>query len=88
MYVVLDTLMLPSACRCQGDSSGDVQHVAAAMGQDGSVVVAGTVQGKSSDFAAVKLDNDGTLLWDWQVTHEPIVLYPTSACDDIFCDKR
>ena len=69
MYVVLDTLMLPSACRCQGESSGNVQHVAAAMGQDGSVVVAGTVKGESSDFAAVKLDDDGTLLWDWQVTH-------------------
>lgn len=38
------------------------------MGTDGSVVMVGTAQDESTDFAAVKLDKDGNLLWEWQVT--------------------
>lgn len=50
-----------------------------AMGTDGSVVMAGYTNGGlanernfgedgyGSDFAAVKLDANGTLLWTWQV---------------------
>lgn len=44
------------------------------MGEDGSVVVAGLTHGNwgaanlgSGDFAAFKLDANGTLLWKWQV---------------------
>lgn len=44
------------------------------MGEDNSVVMAGYTYGDwnatnagSRDFAACKLDADGTLLWKWQV---------------------
>lgn len=44
--------------------------------EDGSVVAAGDVNGTwggepskgDTDFAAVKLDPDGTLLWRWQAS--------------------
>lgn len=54
---------------------------AATMGLDGSVVLAGYTAGDwaaenqgGNDFAAVKLDADGTLLWQWQVTQLPVVV--------------
>lgn len=47
-----------------------------AVGDDGSVVVAGGTWGNvcvvnqgGPDMAAFKLDADGTLLWKWQVTN-------------------
>lgn len=46
-----------------------------AVGEEGSVVLAGTASGPlniwastSEDFAAVKLDPDGTEIWRWQVS--------------------
>lgn len=47
------------------------------MAEDGSVIVAGTTNEEfslDSDFAAHKLDANGTLLWKWQVMR--IVLRP------------
>lgn len=52
---------------------------AAVMGDDGSVVLVGSINGSSSaedscdpprcsDFAAVKLNSDGKVLWRWQVS--------------------
>ena len=48
---------------------------AVAMGEDGSVILAGytcgnwvTTQVGECDVAVVKLDLNGTLLWTWQVT--------------------
>lgn len=45
------------------------------MLEDGSTVLAGSTNGDwnaanagDDDFAACKLDVDGTLLWKWQVT--------------------
>ena len=47
-----------------------------AMAEDGSVVLAGSTTGDwnttnagEPDFAVLKLDGDGTLVWKWQVTH-------------------
>lgn len=49
----------------------------AAMGDDGSVVLAGATNGSwnnsnddSEDFAAIKLAADGTVRWRWQVTQQ------------------
>lgn len=47
---------------------------AAAVAQDGSIILAGSTAGDwngsivgTRDFAAVRLDVDGTELWRWQV---------------------
>lgn len=40
---------------------------AVAVGEDQSVVMVGVVGESTQDFAAVKLDADGELLWEWQV---------------------
>lgn len=47
---------------------------ALAMGEDGSIILAGHTNGdwdrkrtKSSDFAAMKLSADGKEIWRWQV---------------------
>lgn len=50
-----------------------IPGTAAAMGKDGYVLLAGTAQDKQKTFAAVKLDGDGTLLWEWQVNKNPIL---------------
>ena len=54
---------------------------AAAVGEDGSVVLAGYSYGnwsgasagdtRNADFVAVKLDVDGKELWRWQVLIKP-----------------
>lgn len=56
--------------------------------EDGSVVVAGYVNGTWNgvassglgDFAAVKLDSDGTTQWSWRVSRHPETSY--SATDE------
>lgn len=58
----------------QDGSEKSDAFLAAAAGDDGSVILAGfsgggwegTNRGKE-DFAAVKLDADGAVLWKWQV---------------------
>lgn len=57
---------------------------AATMGLDGSVVLAGYTGGDwaspnagGNDFAAVKLDADGMLLWQWQVRQTKFDILPT-----------
>lgn len=57
---------------CQGGTSGLIPSTSPALGKDGSVVLAGTAQQESNDFAVVKLNEDGGLLWEWQVTNKPI----------------
>lgn len=59
------------AWRYQAGPSGTILSAAAAIGKDGAVAVAGSVQQESNNFAAVKLDADGGLLWEWQVTNKP-----------------
>ena len=56
-----------------GTENSDYMH-GAAMGPDGSFVLAAKTFGDWSitnqgedDFAIVKLDNNGSLLWKWQV---------------------
>ena len=46
------------------------------MSVDGSVVLAGATDGSwnttsagDSDWAAIKLDAEGTVVWKWQVRH-------------------
>ena len=68
--VLYDTLDLPVAWRCQGETCGTILSAVAAIGEDGSVAMAGSLKEKSSDFSAVKLDTDGILLWEWQVTNK------------------
>lgn len=41
------------------------------MGADGSVVLVGTIlNGLEDDFVAFKLDSEGMVLWQWQVTRD------------------
>lgn len=65
-------------CLClveqDGTSSTDRPDAIAAVGTDGSIVLAGWTSGDwdaanegDGDFAAVKLDADGVQLWTWQV---------------------
>lgn len=58
----------------QGGTTGDDKVNAAAMAEDGSVLMAGWTSGTWGeaeagfyDFVAVKLDAAGKLLWNWQV---------------------
>lgn len=51
----------------QGGDNGEDQMLAAATDQDGSTVLAGTIEAPISRFAAVKLDADGAVVWSWQV---------------------
>ena len=46
-------------------SAGSDRLFGAALSDDGSVVLAGVMNG--NDFAAVKLDVNGTKIWIWQV---------------------
>lgn len=73
--VPLDTLDMLVAWRGQAGSSGTILGAAAALGKDGSVAMAGSVQ-ESKDFSAIKLDADGKLLWEWQVTNTPLRIVP------------
>ena len=59
----------------QGGTTEDDIIRGVASGSDGSVVLAGYTKGAwigandgSYDFAAVKLDAEGTEVWRWQVT--------------------
>ena len=59
-----------------GTTGNDFIHTAVATG-DGSAVLAGYTSGlwngttdSSDDFAAVKLDSNGTVQWRWQVGKE------------------
>lgn len=64
------------AFRQDGSDYND-EFFAAAIGNDGSVVMAGYTEGNWSttnagdlgtrDFAAAKIDADGVLIWKWQV---------------------
>lgn len=62
----------------EGTDDSDKMH-AIAMGKDGSVVLAGSTDGNwnahpsdgTHDFAAVKLDVDGNVLWRWRVNKNP-----------------
>lgn len=52
-----------------------------AVGKDGSAVLAGFSRGAwdgfisgSQDFAAVKIDSDGSELWKWQVKRSGCIL--------------
>lgn len=63
----------PSQFRQSGVSGSDVVYDVA-IGNDGSVFLAGTTFGDwndtnagDSDFAAAKLDADGNEVWRWQV---------------------
>lgn len=58
----------------QGGTDHDDWVEAAVMEEDGSIILAGYTRGDwygthlgNYDFAAVKLDTNGTLLWKWQV---------------------
>lgn len=58
----------------QGGTDYEDDFEGAAVGQDGGIVLAGHTTGNWSgeseggvDFAAVKLDADGNVLWKWQV---------------------
>lgn len=55
-----------------------IPDTAAAMGKDGNVVLAGTAHNEQRKFAAVKLDEDGTLLWEWQVKNN-LISYSASG---------
>ena len=60
----------------QEGAAGDDSFLGVVALEDGSVVAAGYVNGTwtgepsigETDFAAVKLDSDGTLLWRWRVS--------------------
>ena len=65
--------MMISSVRQDGTSDDDYIYTAVATG-DGSTVLAGYTEGfwngtnnGLEDFAAVKLDADGTAEWKWQV---------------------
>ena len=65
--------MTMSSVRQDGTSGDDQIYTATATG-GGSTVLAGYTEGPwnganngSDDFAAVKLDADGTVEWKWQV---------------------
>ncbi|CAM9911095.1 unnamed protein product, partial [Sphacelaria rigidula] len=72
-----------------GSQSSDRLH-AAAMGLDGSVILAGQTSGDwngsnagVTDFAALKLDADGVLQWRWQSgTTVQDYLYAASVLED------
>lgn len=58
----------------QGGSTGEGTAHTMALADDGSVILAGSTAGVwgkegtgSGDFAAHKLDEDGNLIWTWQV---------------------
>jgi len=60
----------------EGTSADDIIYTAVAT-EDGSAVLAGYTSGlwngttnSSHDFAAVKLDSNGTVQWRWQVGEE------------------
>lgn len=57
------------AWRYQAETPGTILGAAAATGNDGSVFMAGSVKQETTDFSAVKLDADGNMLWEWQVTN-------------------
>ena len=72
--------MTMSSVHQDGTSGEDWIYTAVATG-GGSTVLAGYTEGSwdganngSSDFAAVKLDADGTVEWEWQVSgkHEVV----------------
>lgn len=70
---------------CNDDQEGSTESdfmKAAATFDDGAVVLAGYTSGDwhtrtngGDDFAAIKLDTDGSVLWKWQVdgfkSHKP-----------------
>ena len=70
LAVPLNTLDLFDPGRCQADRPGTILSAAVAMGKDRSVAIAGSVTQESNDFSAIKLDVDGRLLWEWQVTNK------------------
>lgn len=49
----------------QDGTDGEDAIYGATMGQDGAAVLVGLW---SSNFSAVKLDAEGEVLWEWQVT--------------------
>lgn len=58
----------------QDGTTGYDQMAGAAAGDDGSMILVGYVGGSwasthqgSRDFAAAKLDSNGTVVWTWQV---------------------
>lgn len=58
----------------QGGTNGSDRLRAAVTGPDGSFILAGYTSGNwdgtnsgDEDFAALKLDADGTVRWKWQV---------------------
>lgn len=77
------------------DGTGGTDEIfAAAIGDDGSVVLVGNAGGEWSgidagggaDFAAVKLDADGTELWRWQVRrHMFFSKLPCARVHSILC---
>lgn len=62
---------MPAARRYQGGTAGPEQIHAAAVGDNGSVAMIGYGGDWPHAVAAVVLDQDGDLLWEWQVTDEP-----------------
>ncbi|CAN0076073.1 unnamed protein product [Pylaiella littoralis] len=76
--------------RWQDGTGADDDLEGAAVGQDGGVVLAGSTFGNwdgissgANDFAAVKLDSDGNMLWKWQGgTLADDVMWTAAMSDD------
>lgn len=76
VYILCTIIDLSCITATQEGSSGDDYMRAASALDDGGVIVAGYYNGtgwdgaissRLSDFAAVKLDSDGEVVWRWQV---------------------
>lgn len=59
-----------AALRHQGGTDVKERFYAAVVGEDGSVVLVGNAGEDVVSFAAVKVDQDGKYLWEWQVTDQ------------------
>lgn len=72
--VSVSTLFVSNAENIQDGTAGVDNATGIALAEDGSAVLSGSTTGDwnatnlgQTDFAALKLDVDGTLLWKWQV---------------------
>lgn len=44
------------------------------MGEDGSIVMVGNAGGSPHNSAAIKFDEDGSVLWEWQVIFQILII--------------
>lgn len=75
MKRIVKTSFNPNVANVQDGTAGVDIATGVALAEDGSAVLSGSTTGHwnatnlgEPDFAAVKLDVNGALLWKWQVT--------------------